>query len=98
MKEQLKNAVAEIEAKLGDLEGFILIALDANMQANYLEGKAAKMIRQLTAGSAEVMEAVEEGIKGAKLDKALKDFLAKAKECGFDPEAEAEENEDTTIS
>lgn len=96
MKEQLKNAVAEIEEKLGDLEGYILIALDANKQANYVIGKVAKMIHQLTAESAEVMEAVEKGIKGAKLDKALKDFLAKAKEAGFDPEAE--ENEDTTIS
>lgn len=98
MKEQLKNAVAEIEEKLGDLEGYILIALDANRQANYVVGKAAKMIRQLAAGNAEIMEAFERGIKGAKLDKAMEEFIAKAKEVGFDSEAAEEENNDTTIS
>ena len=86
MKEQLKQAVAEIDERLGNLEGFILIALDESQQANYLVGKCGKMVCQLTRENAEMMETFEEGIKKAKLHKKLDAIIEEAKELGFDPD------------
>lgn len=83
MKEALRKAVEEVQEKMGDLEGFILIAIDREKQANNLVGPCGKMIAQIAEESEEALELLEKGVKTAKMRLALKKFLAEVKEAGL---------------
>ena len=83
MKETLRKAVEEVQEKMGDLKGFILIAIDEEKQVNNLVGPYDKMIAQVAEESEEVRELFEKGIKAAKVRLALNKFLTDVKEAGL---------------
>lgn len=83
MKETLRKAVEEVQEKMGDLKGFILIAIDEETQVNNLVGLCVKMIAQVAEESEEVRELFEKGLKAAKVRLALNKFLTDVKEAGL---------------
>lgn len=83
MKETLRKAVEEAQEKMGDLKGFILIAIDEEKQLNKFVGPCGKMIAQVAEESEEVRELFENGIKAAKARLALNKLLTDVKEAGL---------------
>ena len=91
MKEKLKKAVADVEAQMGDLKGFVVMAIDDKKQFNALEGTIIKMFAQLGRENAEFIDIMEKAVRAAKLNKMMTEFVEKAKEVGFDLDEISEE-------
>ena len=91
MKEKLKKAVADVEAQMGDLKGFVVMAIDDKKQFNALEGTIIKMFAQLGRESAEFIDIIEKALRVAKMDKIVAEFVEKAKEAGIDLDEISEE-------
>ena len=98
MKEDFKEAVAQVEENLGTLEGFIVMAIDDKKQLNIMQGKCAKMFAQIAGDSDEVLGLMEEAIKVAKLRAKMKVLIDEAKAQGLISDEEIEEAEAQTIS
>jgi hypothetical protein len=84
MKEYFKEAVADVEAQMGDLKGFVVMAIDDEKQFNTMKGTIIKMFAQLGGENAEFIDIMEQAVRVAKLDKMMAEFVEKAKEVGFD--------------
>ena len=91
MKEKLKKAVADVEAQMGDLKGFVVMAIDDKKQFNALEGTIIKMFAQLGRENAEFIDVIEKALRVAKMDKIVAEFVEKAKEAGIDLDEISEE-------
>ena len=86
MKQQLRDSVETICTGMGELEGFILMAIDDKKQFNNLVGKCGKMVSQLVAENDEAQKLFEYGLKAGKLEKKMGELLAEAKKQGLIPE------------
>lgn len=75
MKDTLKNAIAEIENGMGELEGLIIIAGDGEHQFSLFEGKCYKMLKHLTDNNREMLDLFDDAIKDAKLEKAMQHYF-----------------------
>lgn len=84
MKEKFKKAVADVEAQMGDLKGFVVMAIDDEKQFNSMKGRVIKMFTQLGGDNAEFIDIMEKAVRAAKLNKMMAEFIEKAKEVGFD--------------
>lgn len=91
MKEKFKKAVADVEAQMGDLKGFVVMAIDDEKQFNALEGTVIKMFAQLGRENAEFIDVIEKVLHVAKMDKIVAELVKKAKEAGIDLDEISEE-------
>lgn len=91
MKEKFKKAVADVEAQMGDLKGFVVMAIDDEKQFNSMKGLVVKMFTQLGGDNAEFIDIMEKAVRAVKLNKMMAEFVEKAKEVGFDLDEISEE-------
>lgn len=83
MKEKMKKAVADVEAQMGDLKGFVVMAIDDKKQLNSMEGPLVKMFVQLAEDNDEFFNVLDNAIKGAKLRRGINRLMEDAKEAGL---------------
>jgi hypothetical protein len=75
MKNELKNALAEIESGMGELEGFIIVACDSERQYSLFNGKCYKMVSHLAENSEQMLNLFTEATQSAKMNKTMSIFF-----------------------
>lgn len=90
MKQKMLKTFDEVAMKFENVETYILIVGDEEMQINAFRGKCKKALGQLMADSPEVMELVEDALKHANIQIKINELLAEAEKQGIKLEGDNE--------